>query len=377
MVRRIAQITTAAAVVLFLTLAGGTAKASAQHAAHKSTHAAAPAASAADIVRDPADVPAPAGNRPPQIVRVTLTARELQGKLDPDSGTTYGYWTFDGTVPGPMIRVRQDDTVEVTIRNEGSSHMPHSIDLHAAIGPGGGAVMTQTLPGQAMTFTFTATTPGLFVYHCGTPVVAEHISNGMYGLILVEPPGGLPAVDREFYVMQGELYTAAPVGTEGAQRFDLQKLLDERPEYLLFNGAVGALTKEHPLKAHTGQTVRIYFGNAGPNLTASPHVMGEIFTTVYDLGAVTAPALTNVQTASVPPGGAAILELKTPMPGQFGLVDHAISRMVKGLMAHVEVEGDATAELMHAGPAVAAQAETRDASLNSSSGDSHSGASHH
>jgi nitrite reductase (NO-forming) len=222
--------------------------------------------------------------------------------------------------------------------------MPHSIDLHAAIGPGGGAVMTQTLPGESNTFTFVATTPGLFIYHCGTPVVAEHISNGMYGLILVEPPGGLPHADREFYVVQGEIYTASPIGTEGAQKFDLQKMLDEKPEYLVYNGAVGALMSQHPMEVETGQRVR--------NLTSSPHVMGEIFTTVYQLGSISSP-LAGVQTATVPPGGAAILEFQAQLPGEFGLVDHAITRAVKGLMAHFDVKGEPQAALMHAGPAAA------------------------
>ena len=172
-------------------------------------HQATAQAKIVDIVRDPADVPPSVGNRKPAVVQVTLTAEEVVGTLDPSAGTTYRYWTFNGKVPGPMIRVRQGDTLEVTLRNEASSQMAHSIDFHAALGPGGGAAFTQAVPGQSRTFTFQATTPGLFVYHCGTPMIAEHIANGMYGLILVEPEGGLPPVDHEYYVMQGEVYTAA------------------------------------------------------------------------------------------------------------------------------------------------------------------------
>jgi len=165
------------------------------------------AAKLVDIVRDAADVPPSIKYQAPALVRVTLTAQEVMGTLDPESNSTYRYWTFDGKVPGPMIRVRQGDTIELTLRNDGTSHMAHSIDLHAALGPGGGAALTQVPPGQTKIFTFQATTPGLFVYHCGTPMIAEHMANGMYGLILVEPEDGLPHVDHEYYLMQGEIYT--------------------------------------------------------------------------------------------------------------------------------------------------------------------------
>jgi nitrite reductase (NO-forming) len=304
-----------------------------------------------DVVRDAADVPPPVGSRPATTVKIELTAMEVVGQLDPASGTTYRYWTFNGKVPGPMIRVRQGDTVEVTLHNSPSSHMVHSIDFHAAIGPGGGAALSQVLPGKEKTFTFLATTPGLFVYHCGTPMIADHIANGMYGLILVEPPGGLPRVDHEYYVMQGEIYTTAPRGKAGLQSFSEVKLMEESPEYFVFNGAVDALTKKHPLHANTGEAVRIFFGDAGPNETSSLHVVGEIFTRDYQLGSITSPPLNGVQTASIPPGGAAILELKAAMPGQFNFMDHAMARMAKGLMGTLEVTGPQFAALMHAGPA--------------------------
>ena len=118
--------------------------------------------------------------------------------------------------------------------------------------------------------------PGLFVYHCATPMVAHHITNGMYGLILVEPPGGLPKVDREFYVMQGEIYTQSPYGQDGHAEFSVDKLLAGKPEYFVFNGSVGALTDAHPLKAKVGETVRIFFGVGGPDAVSSFHVIGEI-----------------------------------------------------------------------------------------------------
>jgi len=305
-----------------------------------------------DVVRDPTDVPPTVGDRKPAVVQVTLTAEEVVGTLDPSAGTTYRYWTFNGKVPGPMIRVGQGDTVEVTLRNDATSHMAHSVDFHAALGPGGGAALTQAIPGQSKTFTFQATTPGLFVYHCGTPMIAEHIANGMYGLILVESEGGLPPVDHEYYVMQGELYTTAAKGKAGLQQFSDAKLMEESPEYFVFNGAVDALTKTHPMQAKVGETVRVFFGDAGPNDTSSLHVVGEIFTHDYELGSLTSPPLNGVQTAGVPPGAAAILEFKASVPGQFAMMDHAMARMAKGLMATFQISGAENATLMHPGPAV-------------------------
>ncbi len=343
--------------LLVVVLLGGTNTAAAESGGHEMHMTAgrqmhmATAARTVDIVRDPADVPSPAGKRPPAIVQVSLTAEEVVGRLDPASGATYRYWTFNGKVPGPMIRVREGDTVEVTLHNDAHSHMVHSVDFHAVLGPGGGAAFTQVVPGQSKTFTFQATSPGLFVYHCGTPMIAEHIANGMYGLILVEPAGGLPPVDHEYYVMRGEIYTAAPKGTAGLQQFSDAKLMQEDPEYFVFNGAVDALTKEHPLQAKVGETVRIFFGDAGPNKPSSLHVAGEMFTQDYRAGSLTSPALTNVQTALVAPGSAAILQLKAVEPGQFNLMDHAMARMAKGLVATLDVTGAQNAALIHPGPA--------------------------
>lgn len=337
-------------LLLVLFLVSATATLAAQEITHNG-HQAKAEAKIVDIVRDPADVPLRIANRGPAVVQVTLAAEEVLGQLDPSAGTTYRYWTFNGKVPGPMIRVRQGDTVEVTLRNDASSHMAHSVDFHAALGPGGGAAFTQTVPGQSKTFTFQATTPGLFVYHCGTPMIAEHIANGMYGLILVEPEGGLAAVDHEYYVMQGEIYTTAAKGKAGLQQFSDAKLMGESPEYFVFNGAVDALTKAHPMQAKVGETVRIFFGDAGPNDTSSLHVVGEIFTRDYVLGSLISPPLNGVQTVSVPPGAAAILEFKASVPGQLSMMDHAMARMAKGLMATFEISGQENAALMHPGPA--------------------------
>lgn len=296
-----------------------------------------------DIVRDPADLPAPVGNREPQTVRVDLEATEVEGQLA--DGTTYTYWTFNNQIPAPMIRVRVGDTIEVHLKNNISSIMNHSIDLHAVTGPGGGAVMTQTKPGEETTFTAKMLNPGLYVYHCATPMIAQHISNGMYGMILVEPEGGLPPVDREFYVMQGEIYTSGAFGEQGHQGGDTTKLLNEDPEYFVFNGAVGALTSQKPLTAKTGETVRIFFGVGGPNFTSSFHVIGEIFDRVYDQASLTSLPLTDVQTTLVPSGGATMVEFKLDVPGRYLLVDHALARAERGLAGYLIVEGPENHEI--------------------------------
>lgn len=299
---------------------------------------------AVDIVRSPVDLPAPLPERGPEKLVVELETVELVGKLA--DGTTFKYWTFNGKVPGPFIRIRVGDTVEVHLKNLPDSMMAHSVDFHAVTGPGGGAVATQTQPGGETMFTFKALNPGVYVYHCATPMVAHHIANGMYGLILVEPEGGLPPVDREYYVMQGELYTAQPFGTPGALSDDTVKLLDENPEYFVFNGAAMALASdEHALRANVGETVRIYFGVGGPNFTSSFHVIGEIFDRVYDQASLTASPLTDVQTTLVPPGGATMVEFKVDVPGRYILVDHALSRMQRGLAGFLLVEGEPNHEI--------------------------------
>jgi nitrite reductase (NO-forming) len=228
----------------------------------------------ADIVRAPTDLPPPITYREPQRHLVELEGGELVGQRD--DGTTYRYWTFNGQVPGPFIRVRVGDTVEVRFTNHEDSWLTHNVDFHAVTGLHGGGHATLAEPGTAAPgFTFKAINPGLYVYHCATPTVAQHIANGMYGMILVEPEEGLPEVDREFYVMQGELYTEEPFGTAGELTESYDKLLDETPEYYVFNGAVGALTEQKPLTAEVGETVRVFFGVGGPNATSSFHVIGH------------------------------------------------------------------------------------------------------
>lgn len=301
---------------------------------------------APDISRDPADLPPPPTARAAQILRVDLTTVEVKGRLD--EKTSYQFWTFGGKVPGPFIRARLGDTLEVHLRNETSSILLHSVDFHGAIGPGGGSQFTQAVPGEEKVFSFKPVVPGLFVYHCATPSIAQHVSNGMYGLLLVEPEGGLPKVDREFYVMQGELYTTRPFGAQGEQEMDYEKLVSERPDYFVFNGAVGALTKEHPLRARKGEAIRIFFGVGGPNFPSSFHVIGELFDRVQQGRRAT---LKDEQTVLVAPGTGATFDLRLRSAGHFVLIDHALSRIERGLEGDLYVEGPDDGKLMHEGPA--------------------------
>jgi nitrite reductase (NO-forming) len=286
-------------------------------------------------------VAAPVGARPATLVKVELETREVNAVMA--DGITYTFWTFNGTVPGPMLRVRQGDTVELSLKNAPESLTTHSIDLHAVTGQGGGAAFTQVAPGTDGSFRFKAMNPGVYVYHCATPMVAHHISNGMYGLIVVEPPEGLAPVDREYYVMQGDFYLEGDRGQPGHQGFAVNKMLDETPTYVLFNGGVGSLTGKNALHAKAGERIRIFFGVGGPNLTSSFHVIGEIFDKVYPEGA--SEPQTNVQTTMVPAGGATIVEFTADVPGTLTAVDHSLGRLEKGAAAQIVVEGEAKPDI--------------------------------
>jgi nitrite reductase (NO-forming) len=284
-------------------------------------------------------VPPPITRSTPARVIVELETVETTGVLA--DGVEYAFWTFNGTVPGPLLRVREGDSVQIRLSNRTTSHNTHSIDLHAVTGPGGGAAVTQIMPGERGDFEWKALNPGLYVYHCATPHVPIHIANGMYGMVLVEPAKGLPRVDREFYVMQGEFYTQGRTMEGGLQAFDADKARDERPEYVLFNGRMGALLAEGALQAKTGETIRLFVGNGGPNLVSSFHVIGEVFDRVYPEASMGADVKRNVQTTLIPAGGAAIAELTAEVPGRLLLVDHAISRaMDKGALGSIVVTGD-------------------------------------
>lgn len=288
------------------------------------------------VLTSPPQVPPPVNRKHPAKVIVDLEVRELD--LEISEGVTYTFWTFGGTVPGSFIRIRQGDTVEFHLKNHPDSKMPHNIDLHGVTGPGGGASSSFTAPGHETQFTFKALNQGLYIYHCATAPVGMHVANGMYGLILVEPPEGLPPVDREFYVVQGDFYTVGQYREKGYQPFDMQKAIDENPTYVLFNGSESALIGDKALKASVGETVRMYVGNGGPNLVSSFHVIGEIFDKLWFEGGTRYQE--NVQTTLIPAGGAAITEFRLEVPGSYVLVDHSIFRAFnKGALAILKVDG--------------------------------------
>ncbi|WP_243401243.1 copper-containing nitrite reductase [Leptospira harrisiae] len=274
-------------------------------------------------------------------VIVNMETVEVVGRLA--DGVEYTFWTFGGSVPGPMIRVREGDEVEFHLKNHPSSKMPHNIDLHAVTGQGGGAAASLTIPGHASKFSFKAINPGLYIYHCATSPVGMHIANGMYGLIFVQPKDDLPKVDKEYYVVQSEFYTKGKNGEPGLQPFSMEKAITEIPDYVVFNGSVGSLVEDRAITAKVGETVRLFVGNGGPNLVSSFHVIGEIFDNVYTEGGIL-PNQKNVQTTLIPAGGSAIVDFKVEVPGTLILVDHSIFRTFnKGSLGMLKVEGEPNA----------------------------------
>ncbi len=288
------------------------------------------------VLTSPPNVPPPVHRDHPAKVIVDLEIREIEKEIS--EGVRYTFWTFGGTVPGSFIRVRQGDTVEFHLKNHPDNKMPHNIDLHGVIGPGGGAASSFTAPGHESQFTFKALNQGIYVYHCATSPVGMHVGNGMYGLMLVEPPQGLKPVDHEYYVMQGDFYTVGKYREKGLQGFDMQKAIDEKPTYVVFNGSESSLTGDKALTAKVGEKLRLFIGNGGPNMVSSFHVIGEIFDKVWFEGG--SRYQENVQTTLIPAGGAAIAEFHTVVPGSFVLVDHSIFRAFnKGALAILKVSG--------------------------------------
>lgn len=289
-------------------------------------------------------VPAPITRSTPARVVVHFEAQESIGTLTDEK--SYKFWSFNGTVPGPMVRVRVGDTVEFHLKNHIDSVFPHNIDIHAVNGPGGGAAVNLVSPGQKAIFSFKTLNPGLYIYHCASPIpnIPAHIANGMYGLLLVEPEGGLPQVEKEYYVLQSEFFTT-PSKEKNLLELSMEKGLSEHPDYVVFNGRQGALTGEGTLTSNVGDTVRIYFGNIGPNSASSFHIIGEIFDTVYVEGAIGGLVNHNVQTTLVPSAGAVIVEMKMDVPGDYLLVDHSIFRVAKGAVGFLSAKGKEAPEI--------------------------------
>lgn len=295
----------------------------------------------ADIGADPTIVPEkPQAPDADGIVRISLTAQEVLSEISP--GIYFNYWTYNKQVPGPMLRIREGYTVELTLTNDPSSLHDHNIDLHAVTGPGGGASVTHVAPGETKTFRWKALNPGLYIYHCAMPNVSTHNSHGQYGMILVDPKEGFAKVDKEFYVMQGELYTIGQLGKKGLVPFDPDALLDGHPNYVTFNGRIETTPR---MQAKVGDKIRMYVGNGGVNLISSFHVIGEIFDTVYPNASIGGAMEHNTQATAVLPGGASIVEFTVDVPGKYLLVDHALARMNKGAWSVLEVTGDENPEI--------------------------------
>ena len=295
------------------------------------------------VVTHAPEVPPPVNRDHAALVKVKMETIEKTMKMA--DGVDYTYWTFNGDVPGQMIRVREGDTVEVEFSNNPNSTVPHNVDFHASTGTGGGAAATFTAPGRTSTFRWKALQAGLYIYHCAVAPVGMHIGNGMYGLVLVEPKEGLPKVDKEFYIVQGDFYTKGKYGEPGLQPFDMDKAIREDADYVVFNGHVGAIAGDNALKAKVGETVRMYVGNGGPNLVSSFHVIGEIFDKVYVEGGKLINE--NVQSTLIPAGGAAMIEFKVDIPGSYTIVDHSLFRAFnKGALGQLVVEGEDHPEVM-------------------------------
>ena len=248
------------------------------------------------------------------VVNVTLTVKELMVSIAPN--VAYHAWTFNGTVPGPVIRVRQGQTINFTLVNDGT--MPHSIDFHAAQTPWD--VNYQPVPqGKSFSFTWKANYPGVFMYHCGTPPAMYHMANGMYGAIIVDPANGWAPAAQEYVLVQSEFYTKQT--PDGTYIIDGNKLMAGQPDYGTFNGYADQY-KSAPLTAKAGQKIRLFIVNAGPSRFSAFHVIGAIFSDVYPDGN---PANHTVgdQTLTIPPGGGVVAELTIPEAGKYPFVTHS------------------------------------------------------
>ncbi|MFB6162378.1 MAG: copper-containing nitrite reductase, partial [Halococcoides sp.] len=302
----------------------------------------------------PTNVPAPIDRNSPTHHDISLTVEEVVAEVEP--GVTFTYMTFDGQVPGPMLRVRQGDTVEFTLENPPASDCTHNVDMHAIYGTGGGSVATTARSGESNSERFTAMYPGAYIYHCAVPELDHHISSGMYGLILVEPREGLPSVDREIYVGQHEIYAGDPtypIKPSGHLPFNKRAMVREDPTYVTLNGEAKALTPDRhgAISAETGETVRVFFVNGGPNLSSNFHPIGSVWRRAWRDGAIANDPDEYVQTVTVPPGSGLVAELELMVPERITLVDHALSRVArKGMGGVVDVHGEDRPEIFDPDP---------------------------
>ncbi|MDP2902249.1 MAG: multicopper oxidase domain-containing protein [Methylovulum sp.] len=301
-----------------------------------------------NVIKDPTDIPAPIKRLRTASVTVNLEPKEVLADID-GSGVKALVWTYNSTIPGPMVRVMEGDTVTVNLINDAENAKYHNVDFHAAMAPGGGAVSTSAAPGQTKTFTFTASRQGTYVYHCaGEGKAWSHIAHGMYGLIVVEPRGGLQKVDHEFYIGQNEWYHTPPLdGSEldlglpaGTLMLDESRALLENPTFVSFNGHKNAIADPllfgNKMHATEGDTVRFFFTSGGPNVGSNWHIIGTIFDKTYQ--GHFKDFLRNQETEYVAPGSAATFELTAPTPGRYLIVDHAIYRVSNGALGYLIVD---------------------------------------
>ncbi|HEX8729533.1 MAG TPA: multicopper oxidase domain-containing protein [Ktedonobacterales bacterium] len=278
----------------------------------------------AHTLYNPAAPVAASGN----VVNVNLVAKEA--RISIASGIAYDAWTFNGTVPGPIIRVRQGQTIHFTLTN--SSNMSHSIDFHAAQ-TAWNVNYQPVAPGQSFSFDWVANYPGAFLYHCGTPPVMEHMANGMYGAIIVDPANGWATPAQEYVLVQSEFYTQR--AANGDYTLNTTKMMDDMPDYVTFNGYANQYTQS-PLTAKPGQQIRLFIVNAGPTHFSAFHVIGAIFSDTYVDGNPANHMVGN-QTITVPPGGGMVAELTMPDAGSYPFVTHSFMDASMGAMGIIKV----------------------------------------
>lgn len=300
------------------------------------------------------NVPPPSGRTEQAIVDVHFDVVEGVQVIDANKGLQYVTWGYringDSAVtgtPGPIIRARVGDVLRFTITNLPGNTHPHNVDFHAVTGQGGGAADTTVAPGETAIIEARLLYPGMFMYHCAFGDVPLHISQGMFGGILVDPAVPLPAVEHELYMVQSEYYTTDPLA--GPLTTDRGAVTDEAPTFVVFNGAVGALTGDNSPTMRVGETMRIYFVNAGLNLDSNFHPIGSHWDAVYPEAALLNPPLRGSQTTLVPAGGGVVVEMIGQVPMTVVLVDHALARAFdKGAIGTVVIEGDPNPEIFEA-----------------------------
>ena len=274
----------------------------------------------------PATMPAA---QPGAVATVHLTLKDVVHEVAP--GIKYSAWAFSGGAPGPVIHVRQGQTVKMTLTNGGA--IPHSIDFHAArIAPN--MAFRDVNPGESFTFSFKAGDPGVYMYHCGTKPVLMHIANGMYGAIVVEPTTPLPHADREYVLVSSEWYLSSP-GLDKPASFDMAKAHEMAPDWVTWNGYAGQYVK-HPLTANPGETVRFWVVAAGPSFDTDFHVVGTLLNRAWLDGDLT-QYLHNVQTATVPAGGGGVFDVKIDEPGLYPFVSHSFASVDMGQVGLLNV----------------------------------------